>query len=74
MTNFTPPYPPIFETNNIFNSTKNYDTSNTVTDLIKPTVTKNQPLENLYQVQKSNNISILKGKRDGAPEFLNSTY
>jgi|TARA_B110000967_G_C18879247_1_gene560072 hypothetical protein len=34
----------------------------------------NNTLISTYEIQKSDSINILKGKRDGAPAFLNTSY
>jgi hypothetical protein len=69
--NFQLPYTPIFDTNNAFLKSLDYDYSNTMSDEI---TTSTQGFTHSYKTNKTNNISILKGKRDGAPDFLNTTY
>jgi hypothetical protein len=49
----------------------NYDSSNVVTTGVKSI---NNTLISSYDIEKSDNINILKGKRDGAPAFLNTSY
>jgi hypothetical protein len=64
------PHSPIFSSNTKVNSSS-YDTSTTITDKLLPT--KNT-FTNTVEVNTSNNIFLLRGKRDGAPNFLNTTY
>jgi hypothetical protein len=52
----------------------NYDSSNTLVEEITANNDSKTPLTHSYHLEKSNSISILKGKRDGAPEFLNASY
>ena len=64
------PYSPIFSSNPLV-SGLNYDTSNVVSAGVK---SFNNTLISTYEIQKSDSINILKGKRDGAPAFLNTSY
>jgi hypothetical protein len=73
-TNFQAPYAPIFDSSNRGVTSLNYDASNTLVEEFQTRDDQNSPLTHSYRLAKSNNISILKGKRDGAPEFLNATY
>ena len=66
----TAPYSPVFSSNALVSSL-NYDTTNVVSDGVKAI---NNTLLSTYEVQKTSNVNILKGKRDGAPEFLNTSY
>jgi hypothetical protein len=72
--NLTPPYAPIFTTNNTLTNSLNFDSSNIITEELRPSNQGNGLLDHNYILQKTNAIGILKGKRDGAPEFLNSAY
>jgi hypothetical protein len=49
----------------------NYDTSTTVA---KKRLFINGDLKVVNSIQPSNDIFILRGKRDGAPAFLSSSY
>ena len=64
------PYSPIFSSNSLV-SGLDHDTSD-----IKSEGTKSfkNTLISSYEVQKSDASNILKGKRDGAPAFLNTSY
>ena len=73
-TNLQAPFNPLFQVNNSFTKTINYDESNNLIDSISTTDNNNKLITHNYLLFKSNNIDILKGKRDGAPEFLNTTY
>jgi hypothetical protein len=73
-TNLQAPYAPIFDSSNRGVSPLNYDSSNTLVEEITANNDSNTPLTHSYHLEKSNSISILKGKRDGAPEFLNASY
>ena len=73
-TNLIAPYAPIFDSSNRGVTSLNYDASNTLTEDFQSNDNVTTPLTHSYRLAKSNNISILKGKRDGAPDFLNSTY
>jgi hypothetical protein len=73
-TNLQAPYAPIFDSSNRGVSSLNYDSSNTLVEEITANNDSNNPLTHSYHLEKSNSISILKGKRDGAPEFLNASY
>jgi len=73
-TNLIAPYAPIFDSSNRGVTSLNYDASNTLTEDFQSNDNITTPLTHSYHLSKSNNISILKGKRDGAPDFLNSTY
>ena len=73
-TNFQAPYAPIFDSSNLGVTSLNYDASNTLVEDFQTHDDSTTPLTHSYRLQKSNNISILKGKRDGAPDFLNATY
>jgi hypothetical protein len=73
-TTLTSPYAPILTTNDILANSLNFDTSNILTEDITTDNTTNSLINHTYNLQKSNSIGILKGKRDGAPEFLNSAY
>jgi hypothetical protein len=64
------PYSPIFTNNNLFNSI-NYDHSNKL--LLRP-IFSNKALHYLKGEKKSTDIFTLRGKRDGAPLFLNVNY
>lgn len=70
-TSLQAPYSPILDSNNLLTNPLDYDASNYTVENIQAVDSK---LLHNYDIQKSNNITILKGKRDGAPEFLNSTY
>jgi hypothetical protein len=64
------PYSPVFSSNSLV-SGLDHDTSD-----IKSEGTKSykNTLISSYEVQKSDASNILKGKRDGAPAFLNTSY
>ncbi len=66
----TAPYSPIFSPNPLV-SGLNYDSSSVVSNNLKSI---NNALISSYEVEKSDSINILKGKRDGAPSFLNTSY
>jgi hypothetical protein len=69
-TYFEVPFSPIFSSNNIVNNW-NYDTSYTTTN---NTLGIGNKILNLFKVHKLNDIHILRGKRDGAPKFLSTSY
>jgi hypothetical protein len=73
-TNIQAPFSPILDSTHLGSSTLDYDSSTSLVEQVQPTTDSQNPLAHSYTVQKSNNISILKGKRDGAPEFLSSSY
>jgi hypothetical protein len=64
------PYSPKFSSN-LLVSALDYDKAGTSSYNVEST---NNVLLNKNTVTKSNDIHILRGKRDGAPSFLNSTY
>jgi hypothetical protein len=64
------PYSPIFSTNTL-GKNLNYDFSSSLNNSL---YINNNQLINHYNNMKSNNIHILRGKRDGAPKFLNTSY
>jgi hypothetical protein len=49
----------------------NYDQSN---NLIEKVVSNKNTFIDSYKTNNTNDINILRGKRDGAPTFLNTTY
>jgi len=69
-TYFELPFSPISSNNSLLNNL-NYDTSYLMSDT--SFIFKNK-LFNLIKVQKLNDVYILRGKRDGAPKFLNNAY
>jgi hypothetical protein len=64
------PFAPIFSNQAAVDSL-NYDTSTTVAT---KRVFFNNNLKVINYVKPSNDIFILRGKRDGAPSFLSSSY
>jgi len=68
------PFIPIFDSFNLRLGALNYDTSNTLLQTIAPTLTTRLPLTLGLDFYKKGDVSLLKGKREGAPEFLNITY
>jgi len=72
--NLPAPYAPIFDTHTILSKPLDYDKSNVPTLEIQTTKDYDNSIKHTHSIQKSNDISLLKGKRDGAPEFLNAAY
>jgi len=69
-TYFELPFSPISSNNSLL-SNLNYDTSCLTSDT---NFMSNNKLFNLIKVRKLNDVYILRGKRDGAPKFLNNAY
>jgi hypothetical protein len=72
--NISNPYSPIFTSTNLFHKPLNYDTSTKVQEVLKNNLMTNTFITHFYNVRKAINISLLKGKRDNAPDFLNRSY
>jgi hypothetical protein len=72
--NLTTPYPPIFTSTNVFHSSLNYDSSTKIIEVFKKFPSDSSLNTHFYDVRQTNNVSLLKGKRDGVPEFLNRSY
>jgi len=64
------PFSPVFSNNPLVDSL-NYDTSSLVSNKF---YILNNKIINFFNIKKTNDINILRGKRDGAPKFLNTTY
>jgi hypothetical protein len=64
------PHSPTLSTNPLV-SALNYDTTTIVSETTK---SFNNVTLSTYEAEKSDSVNILKGKRDGAPSFLSSTY
>jgi hypothetical protein len=67
--NLIAPYPGILDSSNPFSTLLNYDSANSIFNSINLNL-------KFYEINinQNNDLTILKGKRDGAPEFLNTSY